>query len=386
MIDDPWYFEPNGITSIPDDMLGQGIVIQIIDTCVDFDNNPSLLHCHLSSDEDKKCKENLDSIKIIKDTTWKDYIHGTTIASLICAKEGVHDFHKDDPSKSYYIDKGINKVHVKGIAPYAKIQAFEYPIKPLKVETVINDAQSSRAEKTNTGTELFPDFKQTNMIIVNLSGGQKNKDADMEGWRQIISNACKDKYTLIISAAGNDGCNLNKQNTCKVQPSAFKTQKVCGEIDTLLSVGALNKYNTQEKNIKLYSSSNYGDKYLNILAPGQLIPSLAPKDFGTIASGTSQATAIVSGLAAILVNCDANANANEILNAILEGADKYENFIHYAKDGKILNMHESVKRFCLNNDTPQTLKKENASNNNYLLLTISVILISAVIFRRHNIA
>lgn len=72
---------------------------------------------------------------------------------------------------------------------------------------------------------FFPEFKQSEIVLMNLSGGTK-QDVDMEGWTQVI-NACKDKYTLFVAAAGNEQCNLNEKERCKVQPAAFKKLKMC---------------------------------------------------------------------------------------------------------------------------------------------------------------
>lgn len=253
---EPWYFEVNGMMRIPDNMLGAGSILQVVDTCIDFYNNPSLAGCHFPSKYDNSCKKYFAEYKNVSENKWKEYVHGTEMASIICSKKGTHVFHKNDPSKSHYEDsKNITEILVKGLAPSSKVQGIEYPIMPLRVKDAIKNAKEVK-EFTSTGIPFFPEYKQSNMILVNLSGGEYNKLADHEGWQQLIIDACKDKYTLNMAASGNSGCNLNTKSDCKIHPAALKNPKICKESQAIISVGALNEYQTGEIP-SLYHNSNY---------------------------------------------------------------------------------------------------------------------------------
>lgn len=113
----------------------------------------------------------------------------------------------------------------------------------------------------------------------------------------------------------------------------------------MLSVAALSKYNIGEEP-KLHNLSNYGNNSVDILSPGQEIPVLVLYNLGVIAGCISFATAITTGLAAILASCDNNTNAHKIREAIIQGANQYKRLFDLVKDGKVLNVYKSVQEFC----------------------------------------
>lgn len=119
--------------------------------------------------------------------------------------------------------------------------------------------------------------------IINVSGGQLTDLGEAEGWLEKAVQLCKENNVLIVAAAGNDGCE------CLHVPAS---------LPTVLAVGAMDE---QGKPIDF---SNWGETYQTqgILAPGENILGAKPGG-GTIRlSGTSFATPIVSGVAALLLS------------------------------------------------------------------------------------
>ncbi|MTJ29120.1 PatA/PatG family cyanobactin maturation protease [Aphanizomenon sp. UHCC 0183] len=119
--------------------------------------------------------------------------------------------------------------------------------------------------------------------IINVSAGQLTDNGEAEGWLDRAVQLCKDNNVLIVAAAGNDGCE------CLHVPAS---------LPTVLAVGAMND---QGKPIDF---SNWGESYQNqgILAPGEHILGAKPGGGTQKLSGTSFATPIVSGVAALLLS------------------------------------------------------------------------------------
>ncbi|CAD5961075.1 S8 family peptidase [Planktothrix agardhii] len=119
--------------------------------------------------------------------------------------------------------------------------------------------------------------------IINVSAGQLTDAGEADTWLEKAIQLCQEKNVLLIAATGNDGCE------CLHVPAS---------LPTVLAVGAMDDQG------KPVDFSNWGDAYQKqgILAPGKDILGAKPNG-GTIRlSGTSFATPIVSGVAALLLS------------------------------------------------------------------------------------
>lgn len=136
--------------------------------------------------------------------------------------------------------------------------------------------------------------------IINYSGGGADPAASE---RTAVAEAQK-KGVLFIAAAGNDGRNNDRR---PYYPASYP-------IDNIVGVASVNKYE------RLLPSSNFG-KSVHVAAPGLMILSTLPGGkFGTM-SGTSQATAFVTGAAALLASQSMGGfDYHKVKNWILEGA------------------------------------------------------------------
>ena len=141
--------------------------------------------------------------------------------------------------------------------------------------------------------------------IINISGGQLTLSGEAD---PLLANAvrhCAEQNILIIAAVGNDGCD------CLHIP---------GAIPSVLAVGAMNV-----KGIPL-DFSNWGEKYRSqgVLALGEEIVGAKLGGGITASSGTSYATAIVSGVAALLLSLQVKQgqapNPQAVRAAILQSA------------------------------------------------------------------
>ena len=116
--------------------------------------------------------------------------------------------------------------------------------------------------------------------------------------------------------------------------------------DNSIRIGALQKYSSNTKPKKA-NFSNYGADYIDIMAPGEEMPCPTIDGEADLTQGTSHATAIVTGAATLSLSCKVDATANEITEAILEKADERKKLKEYANNGRVLNILNSVKYFCI---------------------------------------
>ncbi|MFF7178882.1 S8 family serine peptidase [Streptomyces sp. NPDC008121] len=174
---------------------------------------------------------------------------------------------------------------VKGIAPGAKIL-------PVKTGDYVVFGNSM----TLKGIRYAVD---NGARVINISSAGPADDAEDRDWQQAVDYAQK-KGALIFAASGNEGKEI------PLYPAA---------IPGVIAVGALD---TKGKVAKF---SNYGS-HLAIAAPGVEIPGRCTNDKTKYCAfeGTSQATAIASGTAALIWSAHPDWTANQVLRVMMETA------------------------------------------------------------------
>ncbi len=122
--------------------------------------------------------------------------------------------------------------------------------------------------------------------VINISGGQQAPEGQAEGVLERALKMCEDNNVLVVAAVGNDGC------PCLHVPAA---------IPSVLGAGALGADGSP------LETSNWGAAYRSnaILAPGENITGAAPGGSTVSLSGSSFATPVVSGIAALLLSIQA---------------------------------------------------------------------------------
>lgn len=136
--------------------------------------------------------------------------------------------------------------------------------------------------------------------VINMSLGAKIASKTLASAVQYAL----DKDVIVVASAGNNGSDE------PYYPAAM---------EGVIAVGATNEANNR------WSRSNFGS-YIDLVAPGALIYSTF-NDFNnmyhgyTYMSGTSMAAPFVSGVAGLLLSADSNLTAQQVLDAMIIGAE-----------------------------------------------------------------
>ncbi len=192
--------------------------------------------------------------------------HGTHIAGIIGAEGG-------------------NSIGISGVSPKVSLMILKY-----------YDPKGNDSNNLINTVKAIDYAVDMNCNIINYSGGGT---APSDAERAAIARADK-KGILFVAAAGNERSNSDVR---KYYPADYG-------LSNILSVTAI------DRNKNVLPSSNFGEQTVDIAAPGNDILSTLPGGKYGLMTGTSQATAFASGVAALVM-----ANNPDIRTAI--AARKY---------------------------------------------------------------
>lgn len=140
----------------------------------------------------------------------------------------------------------------------------------------------------------------------------------------------EEKGILFVVAAGNQ----SQDNDTSASPSYPATY----DLSNIIAVAATNQ--RQE----LIESSNWGRKHVHVAAPGERILSALPgKNYG-YNTGTSQATAFVSGLAALLLAKNPELKAPELRSLIVSTVDPVAPLKDRLVSGGVINAQRALQK------------------------------------------
>lgn len=224
-----------------------------------------------------------------------NFYHGTHIAGIIGA--------------SYN-----NGIGIAGIAPSVKIM-------PLKFQ---NDKGLGYTGAAISAISYAIRMKTmgVNIAAINLSFGGGTS------YSTTFANCVKrasDNNIVVVIAAGNNGSN---NDILPRYPSSYKYANT-------ISVAAVNS------DLTVAAYSNYGKNSVDIASPGSDVLSTLPgNNYGRV-SGSSMATAVVSGAVGLLKSINTGYSASQIKQALLNGASKIYNIVDKVSSG-LLNIKNSV--------------------------------------------
>ena len=161
--------------------------------------------------------------------------------------------------------------------------------------------------------------------VINMSFGKpysKNKQVVDEAVKYAMS-----KDVLLVHAAGNDGENLDDSNNVDV-PSPYYADGT-GVAGAWITVGATG---WADDTSLVADFSNYGKTKVDVFAPGVRIYSSVPGSHYTWLDGTSMATPVVTGLAALIREYYPKLSAVEVKEIIMRSVVKPGHKVVIGKD------------------------------------------------------
>lgn len=159
--------------------------------------------------------------------------------------------------------------------------------------------------------------------IINMSFGKR-----VSPERKMVEDAVRyaeKKGVLLINAAGNDGTDID---SLPHYPSPFH-MKGAGRASNMITVGASGP---TEKTL-VASFSNYGDRTVDVFAPGVAIYATLPENKYSPLSGTSMATPVVVGVAALIKSYYPDLTAKQIKFIIEQSVTKIDFPVTKPKSG-----------------------------------------------------
>lgn len=151
--------------------------------------------------------------------------------------------------------------------------------------------------------------------VINMSFGKSYSPNQKEVYEAILY--AESKGVLLIHAAGNDAENVDKEPNFPTSMYSFQTKP----FDNYLTIGA----STNEPKSKLVASfSNYGQKGVDVFAPGYQIYNSVPQSDYKVLQGTSMAAPMVAGVAALLKSYFPSLTMKQIKDVILQSSTSYK--------------------------------------------------------------
>lgn len=187
--------------------------------------------------------------------------------------------------------------------------------------------------------------------VINMSFG-KGQSPDKKLVDQAVKYAMKHDV-LLVHAAGNSSKNIDIEENYPTD--LYEKRGLFGKkkyAKAWLEVGALGRLADENS---VASFSNYGQKNVDIFAPGHLVYSAMPGNKYKAASGTSFAAPVVAGVAAIIRANFPEFSAEEVKQIIMDSGDSIDvpviqpgtgekvNFSTLSVSGKRVNAYEAYR-------------------------------------------
>lgn len=169
--------------------------------------------------------------------------------------------------------------------------------------------------------------------IINMSFGKDHSPEKEIVWEAF--RYAESKGVLLVQAAGNENINIDTE---KNFPTKFD-EKGNRIINNIITVGA----STPDVNEIKASFSNYGKKSVDVFAPGTEILSTVPKNKFKEEQGTSMASPIVAGVAALIWSHYPKLTAAEVKEVIIKSVNTHPDLADISVTGGVVDAYKAVQ-------------------------------------------
>lgn len=291
---------------------------------LDNDEHPS----HINVRKAWKITKGSKEIRVAVVDTGIDANH-PDLKDNICRKNGSDEFGFDFvTNKKNPDDKHGHGSHVGGIiGATAKAGAGAAGVAPnicIMAVRYYSDTASGAQNLSNT-VKAINYAVDNGAHIINYSGG----GAEFSASELKAIKRAEAKGIIFVAAAGNEYQNTDESGK-SYYPAAYG-------LTNIIAVAATNIRN------QLLPSSNWGKKHVHVAAPGENIYSTLPKGRYGYLTGTSQATAFVSGLAALILSENPKLKPSEVRDIIMKSADRIASLESKISSGGRINAYNALR-------------------------------------------
>lgn len=225
--------------------------------------------------------------------------HGTHIAGIIGAVSNPHS-------------------GTSGVAPNVLIMPIRY----------YSEIAPGAINLANTIKALHYAIDNGAKIINYSGGGPEYSEEEFQAMKKAEARG-----VLIVAAAGNEHNNTDREDR-RYYPAAYQLKG----LKNIITVASIDSEN------KILPSSNWGIRSVDIAAPGEAILSTIPgKRYGKM-TGTSQATAFVSGLAALILSKAPQLSPAQIKDVIVRNATRLAGLAGKVASGGKINALQALSQ------------------------------------------
>ena len=258
-------------------------------------------------------------------------------------KEIVGDNYDDYSEKSYGNNHyegpdAEHGTHVAGIiagSPQGKEIQYGVASKVAKIMTVRTVPNGDERDKDVANAIRYA--VDNGAKILNMSFGKPVSPGKNVVWDAF--KYAQDKGVLLVKAAGNENEDVAEH---LAYPTNFKN--VTDEtpfVNNVLVVGA----STNKNDALRASFSNYNKKMVNVFAPGEEIYSTVPHNEYKYLQGTSMASPVVAGAAAVLLAYMPNLKPDQIIESLVKtsNASTTNQFGDYSQAGGVIDLKKAAE-------------------------------------------